>query len=143
MSYHILHVYKHGAILGKRNGFLTCRGVDGIESKIPYADVRAVIIAARGVTITSNFMSAILQSDGIILHCDEKYQPCGITSQLSRITDKRAYLHQADKPSTLNDKIWNKFLKCKTNNQIYLLKQYNNGNRANTTNIPSQIEFWE
>jgi CRISPR-associated protein Cas2 len=30
-----------------------------------------------------------------------------------------------------------------TRSIVHIGKQYNNGNRANTTNIPSQIEFWE
>jgi hypothetical protein len=33
-------------------------------------DVRAVIIAARGVTISSNFLSGLPKTDAIVLHCD-------------------------------------------------------------------------
>jgi hypothetical protein len=40
-------------------------------------DVRAVIIAARGVTL-SNFISGLL-TDAIVLHCDERYQPTPAT----------------------------------------------------------------
>jgi len=36
-------------------------------------DVRAVIIAARGVTL-SNFLSGLL-SDAIVLHCDGRHRP--------------------------------------------------------------------
>lgn len=35
----------------------------------------AVIIAARGVTLSSNFLSGLLETDAIVLHCDERYQP--------------------------------------------------------------------
>jgi hypothetical protein len=38
--------------------------------------IRAVIIAARGVTL-SNFLSGLLETDAIVLHCNERYQPCG------------------------------------------------------------------
>jgi hypothetical protein len=37
---------------------------------------RAVIIAARGVTL-SNFLSGLLETDAIVLHCDERHQACG------------------------------------------------------------------
>jgi hypothetical protein len=39
--------------------------------------IRAVIIAARGVTRSSNFLSGRLETDAIALHGDERYQPCG------------------------------------------------------------------
>jgi hypothetical protein len=45
-------------------------------------DVRAVIIAARGVPL-SNFLSSLL-TDAIVLHCDERYQPCGCPSSALR-----------------------------------------------------------
>jgi hypothetical protein len=40
----------------------------------------AVIIAARGVTLSSNFLSGRLETDTIALHCDERYQPCGLAA---------------------------------------------------------------
>jgi hypothetical protein len=39
---------------------------------LPLDDVRAVIIAARGVTILSNFLSGLLETDAIALHCDKR-----------------------------------------------------------------------
>ncbi len=72
-----LNIFQHGAILGRERGFITCRVNDQAERRLPLGDVRAVIIAARGVTITSNFLSGLLETDAIVLHCDERYQPCG------------------------------------------------------------------
>ena len=63
MSHHILHIFKHGCVLSKDRGFLVCRSDDKSENRIPHEDVRAVIIAARGVTLTSSFVSAILETD--------------------------------------------------------------------------------
>jgi len=34
----------------------------------------AVIIAARGMTISSNFLSGLLETDAIVLHCDERHR---------------------------------------------------------------------
>ena len=58
MSYHILHVFQHGAVLGRERGFITCRVAGQDDRRLPLEDVRAVVIAARGVTVTSNFLSA-------------------------------------------------------------------------------------
>ena len=49
------------------------------EWRLPLDDIRAVIIAARGVTLPSNFLSARLETDAIVLHGDERHQPCGWT----------------------------------------------------------------
>src|ERR1039458_8273562 len=85
MSHHILHVFQHGAILGRERGFITCKADGQAERRLPLDDVRAVIIAARGVTISSNFLSGLLETDAIVLHCDERYQPCGWTAPLARV----------------------------------------------------------
>ena len=123
MSHHILHVLKHGCVLSKDRGFLVCRGDDKTENRIPHGDVRAVVIAARGVTLTSSFISAILETDGIILHCDGSYQPCGITAPLARVVDQRAYLHQTERPERLNNRLWHRLIRGKTVNQLKVLKR--------------------
>jgi CRISPR-associated protein Cas1 len=68
MSYHILHIMQHGAMLGKERGFITCKTPDAPERRMPHEDLRAVIIAARGVSMSSNFIGAVLEGNGIILH---------------------------------------------------------------------------
>ena len=47
-------------------------------------DVRAVIIAARGVTISSNFLSSLLETDAIALHriCFEPHNPHPVCDHL-------------------------------------------------------------
>jgi CRISPR/Cas system-associated endonuclease Cas1 len=60
MSHHILHVLKHGCVLSKDRGFLVCRGDDKTENRIPHEDVRAVVIAARGVTLTSCIVTSVI-----------------------------------------------------------------------------------
>lgn len=125
MSYHILHIFQHGSVLSKERGFLVCRSQDKEEKRLPHEDVRAVIIAARGVTLTSSFMSAICETDGIILHCNEAYQPCGMTAPLSRIIDAQAFFHQTNRPKKLNANIWQELLRGKTRNQQLVLKERN------------------
>jgi CRISPR-associated protein Cas1 len=123
MSFHILHVLQHGALLAKERGFIVSRAQDGSERRMPHEDLRAVIIAARGVTLTSNFVSAVLETDGIILHCNESYKPCGITAPLQRVIDQRAFLHQASCPKRLNERLWGRLLRGKTINQQRVLKR--------------------
>lgn len=127
MSYHIVHILTHGCFLGRDRGMLVCRppkdAEDAIEKKLPLEDIRAVVIAARGVTLTSSAVSGILEQDGMILHCDEKYRPVGITTPMPRIIDTRAFLNQASQPKRLNDKLWQRLLLGKTANQQAVLKQ--------------------
>lgn len=125
MSYHVLHVLQHGAILGKDRGFLTCRApaaTNQPEKRMPLEDIRAVVIAARGVTLTSSAVAALLEGETIILHCNEKYQPCGTTAPLPRIIDTRSFLSQARQPARLNRSIWHRLLLGKTRNQIEMLR---------------------
>lgn len=122
MSHHILHILQHGALLGKERGFITSKVNGQAEKRLPHADIRAVIIAARGVTLTSSFISAILEADGIVLHCDEHYQPCGITAPLPRIVNTEAFLHQSSQPLRLNARLWHVMLKGKTVNQVRVLQ---------------------
>jgi len=110
MSFHVLHIFKHGSVLAKDRGFIVCRAEDKSEHRIPHEDLRAVIIAARGVTLTSSFVSAVLETDGIILHCDCDYKPCGITAPLARVVDSQKYLHQAGRPKRLNARLWQRCL---------------------------------
>src|SRR5712671_520192 len=122
MSHHILHVLQHGAILGRERGFITSR-VDGqSEKRLPLDDIRAVIIAARGVTLTSSFLSGILDTDGIVLHCDEHYQPCGWTTPITRVVDLKAFQHQTSRPRKLNERLWQEMLRGKTLNQSRVLQ---------------------
>ena len=69
MSYHILHVLTHGAVIAKDRGQLVLRPPEGSEQsehRLPFEDLRAVVIAARGVTLTSSAISALLSEDAII-----------------------------------------------------------------------------
>jgi CRISPR-associated protein Cas1 len=123
MSYHILHVFQHGAVLGRERGFIVCRTNGQEDRRLPLEDVRAVIIAARGVTLTSSFLSGLLETDGIVLHCDERYQPCGWTAPLGRVVDLQAFEHQTARPRRLNEKLWHEMLRGKTLNQTRVLQR--------------------
>jgi len=46
------------------------------------------------VTLTSNFLSGRLETDAIVLHCDERYQPCGWTAPRARVVDLKTFQNQ-------------------------------------------------
>lgn len=121
MSHHILHILQHGAVLGRERGFVTCRAEGLPERRLPLDDLRAVVIAARGVTLTSSFLSGLLEVDAIILHCDERYQPCGWTVPIGRVIDLKTFQNQTSNPRRLNEKIWQELLRGKTLNQSRVL----------------------
>jgi CRISPR-associated protein Cas1 len=124
MSFHVIHIVQHGSTLGKDRGFLTCRTPAGLglpDRRMPLEDIRAVIIAARGVTLTSSAIGALLDAEAIVLHCNEKYQPCGLTAPLPRIIDTRTFLSQTSRPARLNLAIWKRLLISKTLNQQAVL----------------------
>lgn len=123
MSHHILHVLQHGAILGRERGFITCRAEGHDERRLPLDDMRAVVIAARGVTLTSSFLSGLMETDAIVLHCDERYQPCGWTAPLARVVDLKTFQHQTSRPRRLNEGLWREMLRGKTLNQSRVLWQ--------------------
>jgi CRISPR-associated protein Cas1 len=122
MSYHVLHVLQPFCTLSKDRGFIVCKGQDHFEKRLPHTDLRAIIIAARGVNLTSSFVSAVLESNAVILHCNEHYQPCGITAPLPRVIDCSAFLRQASRPRILNQNLWHTLLRGKTVNQQRVLE---------------------
>ena len=110
-------------MLGRDQGHIVCRVEGQPERTLPFEDVRAVIIAARGVTITSSFLGALLETGAIILHSDERYQPCGVTAPLSRVVDLRVFDHQSKRPRKLNERLWHGMLRGKTLNQARVLRR--------------------
>jgi CRISPR-associated protein Cas1 len=125
MSHHVLHILQHGSMIGRERGFLTCKPPkeSGLpERKMPLEDIRALVIAARGVTLSATAIAALLEQEAIILHCNEKYEPCGVTAPLPRIIDLKAFLNQSSRPARLNRQLWQRLLVDKTRNQQEVLR---------------------
>jgi len=121
MSHHVLHIFQHGAFIGRERGFLICRPPEQEERRLPLDDIRAVVVAARGVTLGASALSALLERDAIILHCDDHYQPCGWSCPINRVTDLSAFEKQIRQPAQLNAKLWKQMLRSKTENQVRVL----------------------
>ena len=121
MSHHVLHIFQHGSFIGRERGFLICRPPEQEEKRLPIDDIRAVVVAARGVTLSASALSALLERDAIVLHCDEHYQPCGWSCPINRVTDLSAFDSQVRRPAPFNARIWKKMLRTKTENQTRVL----------------------
>ncbi|MDW8348875.1 MAG: type II CRISPR-associated endonuclease Cas1 [Verrucomicrobiae bacterium] len=63
-----------------------------------------------------------MDQDAILLHCNERYQPCGWTAPINRITDLRAFQNQVRLPARLNSRLWQEMLRYKTINQSHVLR---------------------
>jgi CRISPR/Cas system-associated endonuclease Cas1 len=66
------------------------------------------------VTLSSDFLSGLLETAAIVLHCGERYQPCGWTTPLARTVDLKTFQNQTAKPKRLNEKLWHEMLRGKT-----------------------------
>ncbi len=64
-------------------------------------DIRAVIIAARGVMLDIEFpVWHMLEKDAIVLHCDETVSTLRDYGLLGRVVDLLAFEHQTDQPAS-------------------------------------------
>lgn len=104
---------------------MICRndGEDEVH-EIPLEDILAVIIAAKGVYLSLELVRALIETGAIILHCDHKYCPLGITAGIERIIKGDALYNQANSKLKLHDRLWNKIVDSKVNNQTCLLEIY-------------------
>ena len=104
---------------------MVCRYDDpGETHELPIEDIRAVIIAAKGVTVTQELVSALLETNAVILHCDRSYRPVGITSGIQRVVKSDALVNQANQSLKLHDRLWRKVVSAKVANQASVLELF-------------------
>ncbi len=124
MSYHIIHVLGHGSVLSVDRGCLVCKTLDGVEKRAPLADILSVIVAARGVSFSGETFSRILSNNGVILHCDENYRPCGKSLSLSSVIHSDIFARQIASLPNFSSAIWGKILRAKVINQAAALDAF-------------------
>lgn len=122
MSHHIVHVVSHGARLLLERKQLVCLTPEGRRMRLPVEDLRAVVIAARGVSFSGEALGAVLDADAVILHSNDRYKPCGLSVPLSRVASHDAFLGQVERPAGLNERLWRLILKGKLSNQAACLR---------------------
>ncbi len=102
-----------------------CRMNDSDEThELPIDDIRAVVIAARGVSMSPDLMSSLLETNAVILHCNHSYQPIGISSSFERVINREILYNQANYGLQLHSRLWNRILQAKVANQAAVLDHY-------------------
>lgn len=125
MSHHIVHILNHRSRLSKQRGMMVCRNEDPDEvHELPIEDVRAVIIAAHGVIMSPELISALMENNAVILHCDCSYKPVGITTGIERVIKSGALVNQAKQSLKLHERIWRRIVNAKIANQMRVLESY-------------------
>lgn len=99
----------------------------GRKKSLPIEDLRAVVIAASSVNITAPLLSRLLENDAAVVHCNRKFQPVGITTNLSRTIDPKLMEAQINPGKVLTKKLWRKILRAKAANQSSVLKELGSG----------------
>ena len=105
---------------------MVCRPENSGEiHELPVEDIRAVIIAARGVSLSLELVSALMESGAVILHCNHLYRPVGISSGLERVVKSDALYNQANYSLLLHTRLWKRVVYAKVSNQAEVLESHN------------------
>lgn len=121
MTFHVLHLFEHGSYVYKKRGRLYCQFQGGRERSLPIENIKAVVVAARGITFSSALLSALATENCLVLHCNEKYQPIAVTMPLPRIINQRILFSQCANRGNFHTACWQKVLEAKIRNQSALL----------------------
>ena len=121
MSYHVLHLLEHGSYLYKRRGRLFCQTPSGGERSLPIENIKAVILAAKGLNLSAALISSLASCDAIILHCDDSYKPVAVTGPLSRIINQRILATQCAGSSGFHQRCWAMVKEHKIRNQALVI----------------------
>ena len=105
MSFYLLHILNEGYVIKKHRGHLICEK-NGEARQIALEDLRGVILAAKDTMLSDQLISGILSHDAFILHCNEKYQPIGLTTPLQRLARASVAEHQAKATDALKSATW-------------------------------------
>ncbi len=123
MSYYLLHILSGDCFIKKERGNLIYENRDSNEERqIAIEDLRGIILAAPNITLTDQLIRAIITQDAFILHCNDKYQPVGITTPLQKLVNVKVAHNQVHAAKNLNSEIWQRLLNTKIQNQIIMLK---------------------
>jgi CRISPR-associated protein Cas1 len=121
MSWHILHILSHSARLKKYRGHLQLIKDEQRVQQIPLEDLKCVVLASRGISLSSNVLSALLEHKVGIVHCDNTFVPCGMTMPLTQTIHPKILERQITAPK-LKEKLWQKILRQKIKNQAQVLE---------------------
>jgi len=116
----LVHILQHNSRLHKDRGCLVLDAPDG-SRWLPLADILAVVIAARGVSLSADALSALLAHGAVVVHCDEKYRPLGKTVSFAPVIRQDLFERQISLPQHFREMLWQKLVTAKIANQAAAL----------------------
>ncbi|MHB2026684.1 MAG: type II CRISPR-associated endonuclease Cas1 [Elusimicrobiota bacterium] len=121
MSYHLVHILQPTSQLSIDRGCLVCGVPDQPEKRIPLSDILAVVVAARGVSFSSDCLSSLIKNRAIVLHCDGSFKPIGKTVGLGAVVHQEIFKRQISSQEKSSGALWDALLRAKIENQAALL----------------------
>lgn len=121
MSFHILHILNTPAKLQKYRGHLQLVKDNRVAQQIPLEDLKCVVLANKGISLSGNVLSALLEHKVTLVHCDDKFIPCRMTMPLVQTINPKILERQII-AKKLKEKIWQKVLRQKIYNQAKVLE---------------------
>lgn len=92
------------------------------STRVPLPDVAALIIAHPQITLTRSVLSGIAGHGGIVVVCDEKYQPASIALPLNtHCTQAERFIQQAAATMPTKKRLWQQIVSAKIRAQGLLL----------------------
>lgn len=121
------------AYLNRRNEQMVinipnAQGLDDASglNTIPIEDIGIVILDHQQITITHSLISALIENNVAIIHCNETHHPSGLMMPLaSNTTQTEKFRAQIDASIPLKKNLWQQTVSSKISNQAALLKKKN------------------
>lgn len=93
---------------------------------IPIEDIGIVILDHQQITITHSLISALIENNVAIIHCNETHHPSGLMMPLAtNTTQTEKFRAQIEVSAPLKKNLWQQTVSAKINNQAALLKKKN------------------
>lgn len=121
-------VLKYPAV--EKNDTLPAHFKSGVISTVPIEDIGMVIIDHRQITITHDLCEKLIANNSVILWCDAKHQPTGMTLPLAdndTLAEKTRYQIEASEP--LKKQLWKQTVEAKILNQAAVLEALGHTNK--------------
>lgn len=116
MSYHIISVDHPDCRLSVKHGQL-CLHASDLSKQIPLEDVAAIIITSIKCTFSNHFITEVARKRISVIICDT-YKPAALILPADRATDTHLIRNIANLSSQLKNRLWDKTLNAKCNNQF-------------------------
>lgn len=124
MSYHILSINTANCTITCAHKQLVFIDAEGATKTLPIEDIGAMVISSFNAKLSSNFLiEAAKQKIGLIL-C-ELHKPACILLPIDRASDTDILVKLANLKAQFKERLWQKTVQAKCENQFHLAQQWN------------------